>query len=201
MTGTGLLIARGLVPDMQLEFNVRDFHFNTPSEHTINGERFAMEMQIVHSIVPDYLPNDLSLVGRKLVISILFAVKPGANNTFLNRLNLQTLDTTTGLDLGEWLRSMQPSYVFYEGSLTTPPCTENVYQFVMTQVQEMSSDQLQSFTDFYASNCRGAQKINNRRVVKVTKRISRNLDSFALSNVSLSSLFLFSLLLLLTFLI
>ncbi len=177
MTGSGQLIVRGLVPDMALEFNVKGFQFNSPSEHVIGDQIFDMEMQIIHSIVPDYLPNDPVLQSTKVVISVLFAVKPGANNTFLSNLNLNTFDTITNLDLKAFLGSMSPNYIYYQGSLTTPPCTENVHRFIMMDIQEISMDQLKQITDFYPSNSREEQPLNGRSVVKVTKRMSRSLEN------------------------
>jgi len=179
MTGSGQLIVRGLVPDMPLEFNIKWYQFNSPSEHIIDGRSYDLELQIVHSIVPDYLPNDPDLQTTKLVISVLFNAEDGANNTFLNTLNINTLDTITDANLKTFLESMKPNYIYYQGSLTTPPCTENVHHFIFTDVQLISYEQLKSITDFYQSNTREDQPINNRKIYKVTKRMSRSLEGSA----------------------
>ncbi|MDR3546691.1 MAG: carbonic anhydrase family protein [Candidatus Pacebacteria bacterium] len=177
MTGTGQLVVRGLVPDMVLEFNVREFRLNSPSEHIIGGKTYDLELQIIHSVVSDYLPNDDSLSSSKLILSVLFSVKRGATNDFLDKLNLDTFDTITKVNLKEFIESMNQNYIYYQGSLSTPPCTENVYRFIMADVQYMSYEQLEKITAFYASNARTVQTLNSRSVVKVTKKMSRTLES------------------------
>ncbi|MBT5868286.1 MAG: carbonic anhydrase family protein [Nitrospinaceae bacterium] len=57
-------------------------------------------------------------------------------------------------------------YVHYLGSLTTPPCSENVSWFVLDKALEASKDQMQNFSSYIEHNARPAQKLNYRFIVK-----------------------------------
>ncbi|MDR3548275.1 MAG: carbonic anhydrase family protein [Candidatus Pacebacteria bacterium] len=172
MKNASTLTVRGLVPDMPLKFNVDEFYFTSPSEHTLEGQAYDLEMQIVHSMNTDYLPDETKLKSRKLVLSVLFQVKAGANNTFLGSLNIPTLDFIPTLPIADFLSSISKLYIYYDGSMSRPPCTENVYRFVMFDAQSMSADQLKYFTNHYSGNARGVQKLNGRPVLRVSKTTS-----------------------------
>ncbi|MBM3337724.1 MAG: carbonic anhydrase family protein, partial [Betaproteobacteria bacterium] len=57
-----------------------------------------------------------------------------------------------------------PTYFSYVGSLTTPPCTEDVKWHVMRQPIEISYAQLAAFKKLYKMNARPVQPLNGRRV-------------------------------------
>jgi carbonic anhydrase len=57
-----------------------------------------------------------------------------------------------------------PTYFSYTGSLTTPPCTEDVKWHVMRQPIEISYAQLAAFKKLYKMNARPVQPLNGRRV-------------------------------------
>ena len=171
MANSGKLKVRGLVPDMPLIFEVNEFHFTAPSEHTLNNKVYDLEMQIVHSINLEYIPGEEKLRQRKLIVSILFEAKAGANNAFINSLNMPSLDFISSLEVNTFLVSLPNRYAFYEGSLSRPPCTENIYHFVYLDPQPISMQQLNYFTLYYSGNSRMVQSLNNRPVVKVTKVI------------------------------
>jgi carbonic anhydrase len=56
------------------------------------------------------------------------------------------------------------AYWTYMGSLTTPPCTENVLWMVMKQPQQISPEQIAIFARLYKNNARPVQPVNNRLV-------------------------------------
>jgi carbonic anhydrase len=57
-----------------------------------------------------------------------------------------------------------PTYFAYTGSLTTPPCTEDVKWQVMRTPIEVSYAQLAAFKKLYKMNARPVQPLNGRRV-------------------------------------
>jgi carbonic anhydrase len=56
------------------------------------------------------------------------------------------------------------SYYTYMGSLTTPPCTEDVLWMVFKQPLQVSAEQVAIFSRLYRNNARPIQPANNRLV-------------------------------------
>ena len=56
------------------------------------------------------------------------------------------------------------AYYTYMGSLTTPPCTEDVLWMVFKQPMPVSAEQVGIFSRLYRNNARPIQPSNNRLV-------------------------------------
>jgi len=134
--------------DEESDWNPLQFHFHSPSEHTILGEHMDLEMHLVH-LTPE---GDLGAV-----LGIMFDVEEGGDGTnmFLSQMSgLATQDTITGpLSLKGFLQTLNlDEFWSYDGSLTTPPCTEGVRWSVLKTVQPISAAQLKVFSDVWKSN-------------------------------------------------
>lgn len=114
------------------------FHFHEPSEHTISGLRFDMEMHMVHQ------NKDKS--ADFLVLGYLFNLG-GADNEWLNEAGWKTASPTTdvsvklagSIDPWNMAKRMNGMEAFlYKGSFTTPPCTEGVHWFVWREWNYLS---------------------------------------------------------------
>lgn len=140
------------------------FHWHTPSEHWIDGERFPMELHLVH--LGD---SGLLVVGALVVegranpeiekIWRSFPEKPG------DRVKV------ADFDLSKLLPADLHSYR-YPGSLTTPACKEGVQWVVLARPVEMSRAQIERFRSvffgterFPAGNARPVQPLERRTVV------------------------------------
>ncbi len=142
-----------------------EVHYHAESEHTVDGLRFDLELHLVHQ----------DAAGNRAVIGLLFVV--GDPHPSLSEL-ADHLDaaTATATEIPEAL--IQPAALLpvdrsawhYPGSLTTPPCDENVAWFVMSSVQELSAEQLDAFTRHYSGNFRPAQPLNERQFAVPTER-------------------------------
>jgi carbonic anhydrase len=117
-------------------FTPLQFHFHAPSEHSVNGKLYDLEMHIVHY----YKDTNVSLGG---VIGIFFDREAGGNfnNPFLDSLKFgETVKGDEGiqvqnLNLASLLGSIDfRKYWNYRGSLTTPPCSEGIKWTVIEQV-------------------------------------------------------------------
>jgi carbonic anhydrase len=136
------------------------YHFHGPSEHTVNGKHFPMEMHFVHKATD----------GKLAVIGVLIA--EGAHNAAFDPIwaNLparkgdETHYPAVNVDVDRLLPSTRTSYR-YDGSLTTPPCAEGVKWIVMTTPIELSAAQIGAFTSKIQNNNRPVQGLNGRRVV------------------------------------
>ncbi len=73
---------------------------------------------------------------------------------------------TIGININvfDLLPPEKQSYL-YNGSLTTPPCSEEVIWFVMNTPIEVSKNQIKAFKEIFNSNNRPVQLLHNRKVV------------------------------------
>lgn len=142
-------------------YNLVQFHFHTPSEHQFNGKNFDMELHLVHK-------ND---TGNLAVLGIM--IKEGKENKALSNIwaNLPEKETekdielNTTVNLPSLLPNDQKSFI-YNGSLTTPPCTEEVKWIVLEQPIDMDREQIDAFQKIFSDNHRSAQPLNDREVTK-----------------------------------
>jgi carbonic anhydrase len=139
-----------------VRYDVLQFHYHAPSEHTIHGESFPAELHIVHKNADEILA----------VVGIL--LKEGAENSayepFLNNLPAEKTDAKDAgvkIDAAALLPSVQTTYR-YSGSLTTPPCSEGVNWLLMTTPVEISADQLSKLEGLFEENNRPIQPLNDR---------------------------------------
>jgi carbonic anhydrase len=137
---------------------LQQFHFHSPSEHTVHGRHSAMEMHLVHK-------ND---DGTIAVIGVL--IEQGSDNpafdqawnylpsdTNRERKESVTIDAATLLPIDQ-------NYYRYTGSFTTPPCTENVLWMILKTPVELSEHQIATFQKIIDGNNRPVQPLNDRTV-------------------------------------
>ena len=140
-----------------MEYKLVQFHFHTPSEEKIDSMAQHMVAHLVHKA------GDSKLA----VVAIMF--KLGKENAALKAVfdNLpQLTDQTKAIDTfnpADLLPS-DPTYYAFTGSLTTPPCSEEVKWHVMKTPIEISYSQLAAFKKLYKMNARPVQPLNGRRV-------------------------------------
>ncbi|MES9978664.1 MAG: carbonic anhydrase family protein [Candidatus Thiodiazotropha sp. 6PLUC5] len=141
-------------------YKLLQFHFHTPSEHAREGQRYPMEVHLVHK----------SADGNLAVVGIFF--KRGNENptlrkildntsTEINKVNLVQATTINAADLLPSNRQL----FHYSGSLTTPPCSENVNWFVMKTPIEVSDAQVNQFKNLIGENARPLQSMHWRSML------------------------------------
>ena len=142
------------------KYTLRQFHFHRPSEHAIGGKSFPMEAHFVHH-------NDGGVLA---VIGVLMTTgKPNAAfgkfvATMPTAENAQA-KVDAGIDPNGLLPAKR-DYYFYEGSLTTPPCSEVVNWLLLTNPIEVAAADVASFAKLYPMNARSVQKSNRRFVLR-----------------------------------
>ena len=131
-------------------------HFHSPSEHTIDGKHYDLEMHIVHKY------KDSGDLGA--VVGIFFDTIVGGptNNQFIAEIAPELArdqklsdnnsngngqyEVDDGVRFAQFLRSVDfRDFYQYDGSLTTPPCTEGIRWLVVKDVQSLSPAQLEAF--------------------------------------------------------
>jgi len=144
-------------------FNLLQFHLHSPSEHTINGKYSDMEAHFVHK----------SSDGELAVVGVM--INAGAANPVLEKI-FNNLPAKTGtmevhkniVYNGADVLPANRSFYNYNGSLTTPPCTEGVNWFVMQNAVSVSKAAVDKFTSKIIShNERPINPVNARMVLKV----------------------------------
>ena len=142
------------------KYHLLQFHFHAPSEHTVAGHLYDMEMHLVHE----------SENGVLAVIGVL--IKSGSINTAFIPF-WHYLPSASGeseqineviLNAFDLLPSTKHTYR-YNGSLTTPPCSEGVKWFVLTTPIEMSQSQIAAFKAIMSGNNRPVQPLNGRELL------------------------------------
>jgi carbonic anhydrase len=143
---------------MGKRYELVQFHFHKPSEERINGRPFDMVIHFVHK---DY-------DGNLAVIAVL--LERGNENSQIQTLwNNMPLEANQELGPNDVLETIKlfpenRTYWTYMGSLTTPPCTENVLWMVMKQPVQLSPEQVAIFARLYKNNARPVQPSNGRLV-------------------------------------
>lgn len=140
------------------ELELVQLHMHTPSEHHIDGKQLPGEIHLVHKNAA----GELTVVGIMLtdgtandLVQYLLDNAPAQADA--------TTDATEALDIAALLPTKQ-EYITYAGSLTTPPCTENVRWIVMTQPVGASAEQLAAFENLIGANARPVQEHGDRKL-------------------------------------
>lgn len=137
------------------------FHFHAPSEHTVEGDHWPMEWHFVHKAED----------GSLAVLGVLVEEGPAwpAFDIVIDSLPLEknVEDKVYGqVDIAAFLPELTAAYR-YDGSLTTPPCSEGVEWSVLQGSITMSTEQMEAFTSrFTEANNRPVQPINDRELEK-----------------------------------
>jgi carbonic anhydrase len=135
-----------------------EISFHTPAEHTINGQTFDLEMQIIH------YGRSQGDIAKQVILSILFKRTPGVSNKFMETIDFfnlpNPLDTFRDIT-----QSIFVPYVFYDadnddipflrpfsfftysGSLSFPPCTERTIVYITSKPIALSSTVIDLFRE------------------------------------------------------
>jgi len=143
-------------------FELKQFHFHTPSENKINGKSFPLEAHFVHR-----MPKENTFA----VVAVMF--EEGAANPVLeeiwNKMPKKAREKVAldkAIDYTKLLPKDQDYYRF-NGSFTTPPCTEGVYWHVMKKPLSASKAQIEKFLEvMHHPNNRDIQDIDARIIVE-----------------------------------
>ncbi|MEO7939136.1 MAG: carbonic anhydrase family protein [Burkholderiaceae bacterium] len=138
-------------------YQLLQLHFHHPSEERINQRGFAMVAHLVHR---DYM-------GRLAVVAVL--LEPGEANPVINQFwtymplgpGDQVAMPLGSVALAQLLPKDQRYYQFM-GSLTTPPCSEEVLWMILKQPVTLSQEQMRLFAQQFPNNARPVQPINGR---------------------------------------
>lgn len=142
------------------KYDLLQFHFHTPSEEEIDGKEYDLVAHLVHK----------SADGKLAVVAVLFdrGDENKALKTFWDKLPRDAGETRnlpkTMINAADMLPANR-GYFTFNGSLTTPPCSENVRWFVLKSPVTVSKDQTAGFRKIYPLNNRPVQALNGRKIL------------------------------------
>ncbi|MCP4105703.1 MAG: M28 family peptidase [Desulfobacteraceae bacterium] len=155
------------------EYNLLQFHFHAPSEHTINGQHFDMEMHLVHQ----------NADGKYAVVGVMIGrgdKNPAYETVWANMPEEEgepeTIDGAI-VNAAELLPANR-TYYQYGGSFTTPPCTEGINWILLNTPIELSDAQISAFEAIYHNNNRPVQPINDREFMGAENNIDNDNDGY-----------------------
>ncbi len=144
-----------------VDYALKQFHFHSPSENQIDGKSYPLEGHLVHA----------DKNGNLAVVAVMFT--EGKDNKVIgeawSKLPQGTGDKNT-LPTPISAEGILPSnrdYYRFNGSLTTPPCTEGVRWLVMKDSVHVSKQQIEAFSHvLHHANNRPLQALNARVVMR-----------------------------------
>ena len=144
------------------KYTLVQFHFHTPTEHTIKGKPLDMVIHLVHKAADGQLAVIAVLMkkrkkGNKL-LDRLFAYFPGT-------VDEEVVIASAKYNPEKLLPEETEKYYNYSGSLTTPPCSEGVNWLVMAKSSKVSMAVYDKFHSTFHNNVRPVQPLNGREII------------------------------------
>lgn len=145
-------------------YKLTQYHFHTPSEHTIDGKHADVEVHFVHS----------DGAGQLAVVAVLYDEGDEDHPSFLilddqapTKSGDEKIFPETDVDVRGYFPSSakQHKYFMYDGSLTTPPASEGVRWFICTETVSVSRRQIDIVKNLYVHNNRPVQPAHSRLVL------------------------------------
>ncbi|XP_065867661.1 alpha carbonic anhydrase 7-like [Euphorbia lathyris] len=169
-SGAGTLEINGI------KYVLKQCHWHSPTEHTVNGDRYALELHMVHE----------SKDGKYAVVGIMYKI--GRPDSFLTSLTDKLVsvagtkeeNTAVGIVNPKDIKIGSRKYYRYIGSLTVPPCSENVLWTMVKKVRTATKEQVRllrvAVHDESDTNARPIQKTNGRKVQLYRPDVESNDD-------------------------
>lgn len=147
-------------------YDLVQFHFHSPSEHTLAGERFPLEVHFVHK----------SEDGQLAVVGAFFQIgepAPELAELWRKAPKEETEEPVAPpkkvLDVTK-IASTREGYFSYAGSLTTPPCSEGVRWFVLKHVSSVDKKTVDAFREWFEGRTNRPIQPLGERAVKFASR-------------------------------
>jgi carbonic anhydrase len=140
-------------------YDLVQFHFHKPSEEKIDGNAHAMVAHLVHK----------DAAGKLAVVAVLLdggGANPTIETIWKNLPKEKEKDVVVpgaSIDATALLPKDHGYYTF-TGSLTTPPCSEDVRWLVLKEPLRIENAEIAQFGKIYPMNARPTQPANGRPI-------------------------------------
>lgn len=155
------------------EYEVKQFHFHFPAEHSVNGKLAAGELHIVHQRKGASGTDGLAVFG--IILEQSLDVKNSPEADLLKQLGFEESLPSDGsknkisgsVDLNAFKSQIEGGFYHYSGSLTTPPCAENVHWYVAKKTAPVTETMIKNFRSRFPDpgDNRPVQGLNGRKVL------------------------------------
>ena len=141
--------------------------FHSPSEHKIEGRYYPLEMHLIH-VRNDEKPKTLN-EPNFVVIGIMFDISK-EENTFLNEIIYG--GESCQLNFKKFMGTLDPIYITYDGSLTSPPLSEGVQWIIFPNPLKATLNQIMNISKHWQKfmgsfeNNREIQETKDRKIFK-----------------------------------
>ncbi|MDO4897123.1 MAG: carbonic anhydrase family protein [Moraxella sp.] len=143
-----------------INYHLLQFHYHIPSEHTVMNTNYPLEIHFVYKSNTD----DLAVVG---VLANLGKYNASLQQIITNLPNKKKDNTTlTNFNIGSLMPKGGGVYT-YDGSLTTPPCSEKVQWLLKSEPIQADKTQLNTLSKLYNGNNRPVQPQNDREILLI----------------------------------
>jgi len=141
-------------PSLPAAYKLTQFHFHWPSEHTVTGSHFPLELHLVHANTRLSDNDTVTKPTGLVVVAVMFDYKVDQQTTnTMQWLEAEMIATSregenATLPIAVTLNDLLPadkSYIRYSGSLTTPPCAEVVEFHVLTHTMPITKSDIIRF--------------------------------------------------------
>jgi len=143
------------------KYVLKQFHFHRPSEEKINGKGYEMTIHLVHA----------DQEGKLAVVAVL--LQRGQDNPMVHKLwsdlpkEKQKEEDFSDVQIdAAGLLPADHGYYTFTGSLTTPPCSEDVTWFVLKNPVTVTDAEIEQFSKLYRNDARPTQPVYDRIVME-----------------------------------
>jgi carbonic anhydrase len=141
---------------------LKGWHIHSPADHSVGGDRSKAELHLVH----------VDADGHEAAVMAIRLDPGNFDSAFFSQLpamigfNSMNVVEPTMLDLSLALQSVQYFNEFwtYQGSLTSPPCTEGIRWFVARQIMFTGVKQMQDILGASTYSARAEQEVWQHRI-------------------------------------
>ncbi|KAF8042653.1 hypothetical protein BT93_A1097 [Corymbia citriodora subsp. variegata] len=170
-------------------------HWHHPSEHAINNRSYPLELHMVHSA------SDAGVEDNTVVVGLMYEI--GEPNAFIDEVlrrimsetHCKEIEVKEEIEIGvidpRKITWGEHSYYRYNGSLTTPPCTEGVKWIVNKEPSSVSEEQIwllrRLVDDGACNNARPIQPLNGRHIQLYKRHPESSIESMTSLRINIAA--------------
>jgi carbonic anhydrase len=141
---------------------LKGWHIHAPADHSVGGDRSKAELHLVH----------VDAKGHEVAVMAIRLDPGNFNSTFFSQLppmigfDQMQVEEPVSIEFQPLLESVLFFNEFwtYQGSLTSPPCTEGIRWFVARQILFTGVEQMQAILGAATYSARAEQEVWQHRI-------------------------------------